>query len=104
MDAAEDEQDVQLQKAASGLLADFDSVLKPFLWRTLHNGKLQIRRRVRARETERLLRLVRCFKFQYMVTLGIGTNGVVACPVSRASSAARSAPRKVPASLGRCVS
>lgn len=58
MDAAEYEGDVQLQKAASGLLADFDASLQPFLWRTLDSGKPRIRRRVRVREKDRLLRLV----------------------------------------------
>jgi hypothetical protein len=58
MDAAEYEGDVQLQKAASGLLADFETSLQPFLWRTLDSGKLRIRRRVRVREKDRLLRLV----------------------------------------------
>lgn len=58
MDAAEYEKDIQLQKAASGLLADFDSSLKPFLWRTAGSQALRIRRRVRVREKDRLLRLV----------------------------------------------
>ena len=58
MDAAEYEGDVQLQKAASGLLTDFDTSLQPFLWRTLDSGKLRIRRRVRVREKDRLLHLV----------------------------------------------
>ena len=59
MDAAEEEQDVQVQKHSANLLADFDASLKPFLWRTLKAGKLRIRRRVRVKETDRLLRLVR---------------------------------------------
>jgi hypothetical protein len=63
MDAAEDDQDIQLQKAASGLLADFESSLKPFLWRS-QNGTRYIRRRVRAREAERILRLVCCLVFE----------------------------------------
>lgn len=63
MDAAEYEGDVQLQKAASGLLADFETSLQPFLWRTLDSGKLRIRRRVRVREKDRMLRLVGCTLF-----------------------------------------
>jgi hypothetical protein len=59
MDVQEQEGDVQLQKASSELLADFESSLKPFIWRTLANGKIRIRPRVRASETARLLRLVR---------------------------------------------
>jgi tubulin-specific chaperone D len=58
MDVSEEERDVKVQKAASGLLADFESSLKPFLWRTLGDGRLRIRKRVRHREAERLLRLV----------------------------------------------
>jgi hypothetical protein len=60
MDAAEYEGDVQLQKAASGLLADFETSLQSFLWRTFDGGKLRIRRRVRVREKDRMLRLVSC--------------------------------------------
>jgi len=58
MDAAEYEGDVQLQKAASGLLTDFDTSIQPFLWRGLDSTKLRIRRRVRVKEKDRLLRLV----------------------------------------------
>lgn len=58
MDAVENEGDIRLQKAASGLLGDFDSSLKPFLWRTVGGGKLQIRQRVRVKEKDRLIRLV----------------------------------------------
>jgi hypothetical protein len=58
MDVVEEDQDVQLQRASSDLLADFESSLQPFLWKTLENGKLKIRRKVRARETDRLVALV----------------------------------------------
>ena len=55
MDAAEYEGDVQLQKAASGLLADFNTSRQPFLWRVLDGGKLRIRRRLRVKEKDKLL-------------------------------------------------
>lgn len=71
MDAAEEEQDVQLQKASSGLLGDFDRSLKPFLWRTTDGGKLRIRRKVRARDTERLLRLVCMLLSKTLLKIGI---------------------------------
>jgi hypothetical protein len=58
MDAAEVEQDVQLQRTSPELLADFQQSLKPFLWKTTKSGKTQIRRRVRTREADRLVYLV----------------------------------------------
>src|SRR6266536_3045234 len=58
MDAPEDEQDIQLQRSSPELLADLQSSLKPFLWKTTKSGKTQIRKRVRVRETDRLVNLV----------------------------------------------
>lgn len=59
MDAAEDDQDVKLQRASADLLADFQSSLKPFLWKTTKSGKSRVRDRVRVRDTARLANLVR---------------------------------------------
>jgi hypothetical protein len=56
MDIPED-QDIQLQRASSELLVDLQTSLKPFLWR---DGK--IRRRVRAKETDRLVALLEPFQ------------------------------------------
>jgi hypothetical protein len=58
MDAAEEEQEIRLQRVSADLLADFEQSLKPFLWRTLANGEPRIRRRVQDRETDRLVTLV----------------------------------------------
>ncbi|KAI1377523.1 tubulin folding cofactor D C terminal-domain-containing protein [Hypoxylon crocopeplum] len=51
MDAPEQDRDVYIQKYSSDLLADFDRSLEPFLRKP--NG--QLRRRVRMRETARLM-------------------------------------------------
>ncbi|KAI1105810.1 tubulin folding cofactor D C terminal-domain-containing protein [Jackrogersella minutella] len=51
MDAPEQDRDVYIQKYSTDLVADFDRALKPFL--TKPNG--QLRRRVRNRETARLM-------------------------------------------------
>jgi len=67
MDANEYEGDIQLQKAASGLLADFETSIQPFLWKTFDTGKLYIRRKVRVREKDRLLRLVCWYSFRLFV-------------------------------------
>ena len=58
MDAAVDEQDVKLQRASADLLADLTQSLPLFLWRQSTHGAPRIRRRVRARETDRLVALV----------------------------------------------
>jgi hypothetical protein len=59
MDAVEEEQDVQLQRASADLLTDFEHSLKPFLYRHSADGTARIRRKVRAREADRLVALVR---------------------------------------------
>ena len=58
MDAPEDDQDVKLQRASHELLADLQTSLDPFLWKLTPLGKKRIRRRVRVRETDRLVALV----------------------------------------------
>ncbi|KUJ17224.1 uncharacterized protein LY89DRAFT_669630 [Mollisia scopiformis] len=62
MDAAEDDQDVKLQRASADLLADFQSSITPFLWKTRKSGKTQIRDQVRSRDTERLVNLLEPFQ------------------------------------------
>lgn len=62
MDAPEDA-DLQVQRASPDLIADLHASLEPFLWRTepsaITNVKQRrIRRRVRARETDRIVALV----------------------------------------------
>jgi len=59
MDAPEDEQDVKLQRKAADFIADLSKSLHPFLWKTTKSGKEGIRRRVRVRDTDRLVNLVR---------------------------------------------
>ncbi len=61
-DANDLEQDVVLQRASADLIADLETSLKPFLWKTSKSGELKIRRRVRWRDLGRLEALVRCFK------------------------------------------
>jgi hypothetical protein len=58
MDAPEDDQDVKLQRASHELLADLQTSLDLFLWKITPLGKRRIRRRVRVRETDRLVALV----------------------------------------------
>lgn len=58
MDVAEEERDVQLQRASADLLLDFKTSLEPFLWSRDQNGKKRIRKRVRYQEAERLKDLV----------------------------------------------
>jgi hypothetical protein len=58
MNAPEEDQDVKLQKASAELLADLQLSLPPFLRTTAPSGLKRIRRRVRTRETERLVALV----------------------------------------------
>ncbi|RDL35861.1 uncharacterized protein BP5553_06473 [Venustampulla echinocandica] len=62
MDAPEDDRDVLLQRSSAELLADLESSLKPFLWKTTVSGKVQIRRGVRIRETNRLVDLLERFQ------------------------------------------
>ncbi len=59
MDSAEDEQDLKLQRASADLLAELQSALRPFLWKKVPSGGTRIRRRVTARETDRLIALVK---------------------------------------------
>lgn len=60
MDAAEDEKDVVLERQSADLLADLERSLRPFLWRTVRGEQREgIRRRVRVRDTDRLVNLVR---------------------------------------------
>lgn len=58
MDAPEDDRDIKLQRVSADLLADLDSSLKPFLWKTTSSGSAKVRRRVRVRATDRLVVLV----------------------------------------------
>jgi hypothetical protein len=59
MDAAEDEKDVQLQRQSAELLADLESSIRPFLWRVVRGEQCDgIRRKVRIRDTDRLVNLV----------------------------------------------
>ncbi|KAE8442213.1 hypothetical protein EG329_003742 [Mollisiaceae sp. DMI_Dod_QoI] len=62
MDAAEDDQDVKLERASADLLADFQSSLQPFLWKNTKSGRKQIRNRVRVRDTARLVNLLEPFQ------------------------------------------
>ncbi|KAH8820117.1 tubulin folding cofactor D C terminal-domain-containing protein [Xylogone sp. PMI_703] len=62
MDAAEEDQDVKLQRASAELIADLHRSLQPFLWKTTTDGKLHIRRRVRSREADRLIALLEPFQ------------------------------------------
>lgn len=58
MDAAEEDQDVRLQRASADLLVDFEKSLDAFIWKTTTNGQKRIRKQVRDRETTRLVALV----------------------------------------------
>ena len=59
MDAAEDDRDVQVQKASADWIEDFETSLPQFLYRQQPDGSKKIRRRVRQRDTDRLVGLVR---------------------------------------------
>lgn len=59
MDAAEDDREVQVQRASADWLKDYETSLEPFLYRTQPDGTKKIRRRVRQRDTDRLVGLVR---------------------------------------------
>lgn len=69
MDAAEEDQDVRLQRASSDLLADLEGSLEPFLWKKSSPDNRRIRRRVRVRETERLIALVRAARLMRLLPL-----------------------------------
>lgn len=58
MDAAEDDREVQVQKASADWLKDFETSLPSFLYRLQPDGSRKIRRRVRQRDTDRLVELV----------------------------------------------
>ncbi|TVY40914.1 Tubulin-specific chaperone D [Lachnellula subtilissima] len=62
MDAPEDDRDIKLQRASADLLADLESSLKPFLWKSTSSGKAKVRRRVRVRATDRLVILLEPFQ------------------------------------------
>lgn len=62
MDASEVDRDVLLQKSSAELLVDLETSLKPFLWKTPSSGNPRVRRRVRAREADRLVGLVEKFQ------------------------------------------
>jgi len=66
MDAPEDA-DLQVQRASPDLIADLHASLEPFLWSIQDSehatGKQRrIRRRVKARDTDRIVALVRYYK------------------------------------------
>lgn len=61
MDAPEDEQDVKLQRKAADFIEDLSKSLYPFLWKKTKSGRAVTRRRVRVRDTDRLVNLVRIF-------------------------------------------
>ncbi|PMD47951.1 hypothetical protein L207DRAFT_479337 [Hyaloscypha variabilis F] len=62
MDAPEDEQDVKLQRKATDFISDLSKSLHPFLWKTTKSGRTAIRRRVRVRDTDRLVNLLEPFQ------------------------------------------
>ncbi|KAE9364067.1 hypothetical protein N431DRAFT_390307 [Stipitochalara longipes BDJ] len=62
MDAPEDEQDVKLQRKATDFITDLSKSLHPFLWKTTKSGRTAIRRRVRVRDTDRLVNLLEPFQ------------------------------------------
>ncbi len=99
MDAPEDEQDIQLQRSSPELLADLQSSLKPFLWKTTKSGKTQIRKRVRVRETDRLVNLVFSSSPTYSEWPLISPP---ARALPRTSSTSRSPPRQTCTSPSRC--
>jgi len=69
MDVAEDDRDLQVQRASPDLLADIQSSLPPFLWRSLPSAQRKIRRRVRVKETDRIVALVGIFLFKQTAKL-----------------------------------
>jgi hypothetical protein len=58
MDAPDQDRDAWVQKSSATLLADFETSLKPFLWKNYGTSSKDIRRRVRVKETDRLIALV----------------------------------------------
>lgn len=96
MDAAEQEKDVLLQGSAPDLLDNLQKSLKSFLW----NPSGKIRKRVKVKETDRLVNLV-----DYILSLQaccLLTN--IARTISRAPSAPRSPPQPTAPCHSRCAS
>ena len=58
MDLGELERDEKLYRASPELLLDFKTSLGSLLWTTSRSGRVQIRRRVRVKDTDRLVGLV----------------------------------------------
>jgi tubulin-specific chaperone D len=58
MDLGDLERDEKLYRTSPELLLDFKRSLGPFLWATSKSGKQQLRRRVRVKDTDRLVGLV----------------------------------------------
>lgn len=58
MDLGELERDEKLYRTSPELLLDFKSTLDSLLWTTSSSGRLHIRRRVRVKDTDRLIGLV----------------------------------------------
>ena len=58
MDLGELEQDEKLYRASPELLLDFKTSLGSLLWTASRSGQVQIRRRVRVKDTDRLVGLV----------------------------------------------
>lgn len=58
MDAPEEDQDIKLQRISSDLIEDFDRSLLPYLRKSDGSGGTTVRRRVRSRETGRLVSTV----------------------------------------------
>lgn len=52
------ERDEKLYRTSPQLLHDFQNSLGPLLWATSRSGRQQIRRRVRSKDTDRLVNLV----------------------------------------------
>jgi hypothetical protein len=61
MDLGELERDEKLHRASRELLLDYKTSIAPFLWATSRSGKQQIRRRVRAKDADRLVGLVEAY-------------------------------------------
>lgn len=57
-DAPEEDKDVVLQRSSAESLRDVKDSLEGFLWTTTKSGGRKIRRRVRVKDTDRLVNLV----------------------------------------------
>lgn len=66
MDAAEEDQDIRLQKLAADLIADLDRSLPGYLRKADGAGGTRLRSRVRIWETHRLVGSVRPSHFRYL--------------------------------------